>query len=135
MRKILLLASACLSLFLLGGCDVSEMGSLPELSKPYVGVYECEELTLGGEEMLEKFEKIQLELEYKGDFTLSFLTLEGMKGEYEGEYEVLIEDEEIKLSMTSEGAEKHFFFRMEKGEILFDYNLGGKLLHAVFTMP
>ena len=135
MRKILLLVSACLSLFLLGGCDVSEMGSLAELSKPYVGVYECEELSLGGEEMLEKFEKIQLELEYKGDFTLSFLTLEGMEGEYEGEYEVSIEDEELKLSMTSGGAEKQFYFRMEKGEILLDYNLGGKLLHASFKMP
>ena len=135
MRKILLLASACLSLFLLGGCDVSEMGSLPELSKPYVGVYECEKLTLGGEEMLEKFEKIQLELEYKGDFTLSYLTLEGMEGEYEGEYEVSVDDEEIKLAMTSAGEEKQFYLRMEKGEILFDYNLGGKLLHASFKMP
>ena len=135
MRKILLCVSVCFSLLLLGGCNVSEMGSLPELSKPYVGVYECEELSLGGEEMLGKFEKIQLELEYKGDFTLSFLTLEGMEGEYEGEYEVSVADEELKLSMTSAGAEKSFYFRMEKGEILLDYNLGGKLLHAVFTMP
>ena len=135
MKKLFLLAFVCFSLFLLGGCDVSEMGSLPDLSKPYVGVYQCEKLTLGGEEMLEKFEKIQLELEYKGDFLLSFQTLEGLEGEYEGEYEVSIEDEEIKLSMTSAGAEKYFFFRMEKGEILFDYNLGGKLLHASFKMP
>ena len=135
MRKILLCASVCFSLLLLGGCNVSEMGSLPELSKPYVCVYECEDLSLGGEEMLDKFEKIQLELEYKGDFTLSFLTLEGMEGEYEGEYEVSVEDEELKLSMTSAGAEKSFYFRMEKGEILLDYNLGGKLLHASFKMP
>ena len=114
---------------------MSAMGSLPELSKPYVGVYECEELSLGGEDMLGKFEKIQLELEYKGDFTLSYETLEGVEGEYEGEYEVSIENEEIKLSVTSSGAEKEFYFRMEKGEILLDYNLDGKLLHAVFTMP
>ena len=135
MRKLLLFASLCASLLLLGGCDVTEMGSLPELSKPYVGVYKCETLSLGGEDVLNKFEDIQLELEYGGDFSLSFQTLEGMEGEYEGEYEVSVEDEEIKLSVTSGGAEKQFYFRMEKGEILLDYNLGGKLLHASFKMP
>ena len=125
----------CSALLLLGGCDTSDMSSLRELSKPYVGVYKCEALTLGGEDMLKKFEEIQLELEYKGDFSLSFQTLEGLEGEYGGKYEVCIDDGEIKLSAVNAGEEKYFYFRMEKGEVLLDYNIDGKLLHAVFAMP
>ena len=40
----------------LTGCSVSDMSSLTELSRPYVGEYACEELRLGEEDMLCRFE-------------------------------------------------------------------------------
>ena len=72
MRKLLLTGvSLVLCLFLLCGCNVSRMSTLPELSKPYAGLYECEKVTLGGEDFTDRFEYLRLELSYGGEFRLS----------------------------------------------------------------
>ena len=53
---------------LFAGCEtnVAEMSSLPELSRPYAGEYECETLTLAGEDMLSAFRTVRLTLGYDG---------------------------------------------------------------------
>lgn len=114
-------------------CEVAEMGTLPELSKPYLGVYRCESISLGGEDMTEKFQSIELELGYNGSFSLSYKDERGRKGEYHGSYET--DGEEITFTALRGIKNTSFTFPMEKGKIYVDYPLGPKLLHAVFAMP
>ncbi len=116
-------------------CDVSQMSSLYDLSKPYLGFYECESISLGGEDYTEKFDYLRLELGYDGTFELSYREKSGGKGGYNGTYQVDSEAEEITFSAKYGLMQKSFTFPMKKGRIYVEYMLGGKLLHAVFSMP
>ena len=44
------------------GCKTSELSSLYSLTKPYIGVYECESATLEGKDILSRFKIVTLEL-------------------------------------------------------------------------
>lgn len=124
----------CLALTL-SACDVAQMSTLPELTKPYAGVYKCESIILGGEDMTEKFSKLDLELRYNGTFALSYEDEWGGKGEYCGNYSVDGEAEEITFTARTGVRNVSFTFPMVKGRVFVDYRLGKKLLHAVFAMP
>lgn len=124
----------CLALTL-SACDVAQMSTLPELTKPYAGVYKCESIILGGEDMTEKFSKLDLELRYNGTFALSYEDEWGGKGEYHGNYSVDGEAEEITFTARTGVRNVSFTFPIVKGRVFVDYRLGKKLLHAVFAMP
>lgn len=112
-------------------CDVEQdMGSLPELSKPYAGMYECNSLTLGGKDMLPRFDYVRLELKGSGEYLLSYRTAEGAEGGYQGNYVVDPERQEISLIAKTGARKQSFVFPMEKGIISVNYNLYGNLLHA-----
>ena len=123
------------SALLLCACNVSEMSSLTAFAKPYTGVYECETLTLGGDDVLDKFQYIELELKSGGQFTLSYRTAEGNEGETEGEYTMdeangwLVMSKKLPLRTV----ERRFAYR--EGAIYIDVNYAGSLLHAKFAMP
>lgn len=134
MRKIILpLFTAVICLFALCGCAVEDMSSLPDISRPYAGLYECEELSLSGEDMTKKFEFVRLELGYGGEFKLLYRTASGNEGGYSGTYKM--KENEITLSVKQGALRRSFTFPVEKGCILIDYNLYGRLLHAKFKMP
>ena len=136
MRKKWFLAGLLLPLvFMLSACDVSQMSTLPDLSKPYVGIYECERAMLGGEDMTEKFDYIRLELSYGGEFELTYRAQDGNEGGFSGTYEASAEKGEITLNAQSGILRKSFTFPMENGSILIDLPFGGKLLHAEFRLP
>ena len=134
-KRWLLFLPLLLCLFAFASCDVEKMGSLPELSKPYIGVYACERLTLGSEDMLEKFEKIELELEYDGTFCLTYIDAGGVEGEYTGTYTISPDAGTITLSMKAGLRASPRTFRFENGSILIDANVLGKLLYAEFRLP
>lgn len=121
--------------FLLCACDVSGMGSLPDLSKPYTGVYECEVLTLGGEDAKEKFDFIRLELKGGGTFSLAYRTSEGKEGEVGGEYAMDVGEGTLTLSKKTPVRTFSHCCKVENGVIYFDRNFNGELLHAEFRMP
>lgn len=131
MKKVCAVFLFC-ALFLTG-CDVKEMSSLRELSRPYVGEYRCNKLTLGGEDLLGRFEAIKLTLTYFGDFTLCYTDMWKGEGEYSGRY--LAEEDSVLFLIPSGGEEKRYRFPYEEGKILVDLPLGEKLLHAEFAFP
>lgn len=120
---------------LLCGCDTHEMSTLPDLSKPYTGVYECTELTLGGEDALERFDYVRLELKGNETFALSYRTAEGNEGGVDGEYQMDLERGEVTLSKKTLLRTVSHTFAVEKGTIYGDVNVSGELLHAEFAMP
>ena len=120
---------------LLCGCDVGEMSTLPELSKPYTGVYECTQLTLGGEDTLDRFEFVRLELKADETFALTYRTAEGGEGGVEGEYQMDAERGELVLTKKTALRTMTYVFAVENGAIRGDMNLNGELLHAEFATP
>lgn len=125
-----------LCVLLLVGCDrAGEMGSLKDISKPYTGMYECENLSIGGRDMTDSFESVTLELKGDGKFLLQYRTAAGKEGDYEGEYTLDEERSEITFSSKMGARQKSFTFPYERGTVRIDYNLMGRLLHAEFKMP
>lgn len=134
MWKILVIIGMLFSLCTMAGCKVEEMGSLKDLSKPHVGVYECERMTIGGENVLNDFRYVRLELDYGGDFTLSYKKSGGGFSEWNGTYEVDTEAQEITFTARQGTRELSRTYRMENGSILIDANFLGRTLLAEFKM-
>lgn len=139
MRKkslIAVLLTVLCALFLFCACDkVEDMGSLPDLSRPYTGEYTLKKITLGGEDYTEKFESVKLSLDYDGEFELTYKEKDGQSGSYAGEYTVSTEREEITFSSKAGLRSVQRTFPMKNGSILIDLNFGAKLLHAEFAFP
>ena len=60
-----------LILTLLPACDARETGSLKALTKPYIAHYECYEGSFGGEDLMEKFDYVEIILQDKENLLLS----------------------------------------------------------------
>lgn len=134
MRKFFAFFALLLPLFLFAGCDAAELGSLPDLSMPYTGVYECERLDYGGRDRLEGFEWVRLELKYDGTFALGYRTKTGSRGSLSGEYEVDAERETITFRAPYKNRQAVRTFPMPDGAILIEENLLGKPLFAEFRL-
>lgn len=105
-------------------------GKLPEITKPYLGVYECARVTLGSNDYTEDFEYIRLELKGDGTFLLTYAPKDGVKGSQKGEYEY--DDEKKTLCLSLGGEEIKRKFPLENGEILVNVRMGGKNLIMKF---
>lgn len=134
MWKLLVVIGMIFSLCTMAGCEVEEMGSLESLSKPYTGVYECEKMLLSGEDVLDDFAYLRLELEYGGNFTLSYKKKDGSVSEWNGTYEMDTEENEITMSAMQGAKTLSRTYRVERGAILIDENFLGRTLFAEFKM-
>ncbi len=133
-RFVAVLFTILCALFVLCACEkVEDMGSLPDISKPYTGEYLLQKLTVGGEDFTEKYEAVKLNLGYDGKFKLSYTENDGKKGSYAGEYEVSLEREEITFSANTGLRTVKRTFPMKDGSIFIDLKMGSKLLHAEFA--
>ncbi len=135
--RLLRLAPIVLLAFclLFAGCEtnVAEMSSLPELSRPYAGEYECETLTLAGEDMLSAFRTVRLTLGYDGKAALFWQTCEGGTGERSFFYEA--DPERGEITFFPAIGKKGRTFPMEDGTVRLSFNLGGRHLFALFARP
>ena len=61
--------------------------SLKEITRTYLGMYECKQLLLDGENKLDEFEYIKIELKSGGQMALYFADAKGQKGKAQAEYE------------------------------------------------
>ena len=105
--------------------------SLTDISKPYLGEYECKEAVFDGEDYLKNFSYIRLELKRNETFTLSYCDKEKRKDKVEGKY---VYDEEAKticlLSVNGEGIKRSFPF--ENGKINITLSIAKKMLILQF---
>ncbi len=126
MRNILF-AVFCLlgGCFTLTGCDVATMSTLQELSRPYVGEYRCEQLTVGGRDFLGK-KDLRLALEQDGTFELFFAGKN--RSEISGNYEVSEGGEQISFTAGNHSRS----FPIYDGAICIELPLGSRLLYAQF---
>ncbi len=129
MWKILLTLLLFLAVGSLSACDVSEMSSLPELSRPYAGEYRCESLRLGGADLTETCE-IVLALDYDGGFELRYKLREGGEGSFCGTYAADLERGEITLTARRGGRSLSRTYPFDHGSIRMDGNFLGRQFWA-----
>ena len=91
-------------------------GKLTDVTKPYLGEYECKQATLGEKDCLKKFDYIRLELKVDGKFVLSYRENDGKKQAIKGTYEYDSKNECVQLKMGGGGI-IHRNFPLKEGVI------------------
>lgn len=102
--------------------------TIKEITKPYLGVYECKEARLGNEDYLQRFEDITLELKGDGEFILTFQEKGGKIRREKGKYTY----DEKRGVVTLDGGSMKREFPLKNGELRFQLSLGGKWLSVLF---
>lgn len=113
------------------GCDVNELSSLREVSRPYAGEYKCTRLQLGGENLLDRYEYLKLNLGYGGNYRLFYRATDGNEGGFEGKY--LMKEDQITFFSEEGGEEKSFVFPYRKGAVEMLLTFREKPLLAEFA--
>ena len=91
--------------------------TLTEITRPYLGMYECKQLLMDGESKLEDFKSIKIELKSNGQMLLYFEDRKGQKGKASAEYEYDEKSQTITV-YTSVGAQKlKRTFPLKNGEL------------------
>ena len=86
-KFIVLSAIICaLLLILLPACDAQNAGSLKSITRPYIAQYECTEATFGGDNILDKFDYIEVNLLDKEKIQLIFKIKNSEKRVTDGKY-------------------------------------------------
>ena len=131
MRKHFCLAALALCAALLTGCEggVSEMSSLTELSRPYLGEYVCERLLLAGEDVLPAFGELRLTLTPAGEACFSWTTKEGAAGTCRLPFEA--QPDEGRLLLVRGNV--RYACRLEEASVRLGTSLGGRYLYAQFA--
>ena len=92
--------------------------SLTEITRPYLGMYECKQILLDGEDKLKEFEYVTLELKSDGEMVLSFLDKQGKKGKTIAEYEYDEKMQTITVIKSIGNQKMKRTFPLKNGSIL-----------------
>ena len=106
-------------------------GSLKDITKPYLGVYECTEARLNDTDYLDKFSYIYLELKAEEEFVLHYCENGGEKKQETGKY---VYDRE-KETLTLIGGAGGFFkreFPLKDGVLTINVRVGEQTLVLQF---
>ena len=114
---------------------VSAEGSLEEITKPYMGVYECESLYFGGEDKKDIFEYFRIELKSKGELLLSYKLKKGRVEQIPLSYEYDFEEKTLRVYGQWGIMKVDKKFPVNKGEIAVSMNILGKLAVLKFSRP
>ena len=101
-------------------------GDLPDVTKPYLGEYECKEVKLGEQDFLKLFSYIRLELKKEGKFSLCYKERGGKKKEIEGEY--VYDPQQQTLNFLYEGIQREFPLKEGKLSVFLPVNEKNLLL-------
>ena len=107
-------------------------GSLKDVTKPYLGEYECQSATLGEKDYVQDFSFIRLELKKNDEFTLYYSAKNGKKGEESGKYAYNEKEETLTLIYGELGVLKRKF-PLKNGEIFVSVPIGSQTLSMKFA--
>jgi len=127
-----LLIPAILSVLSFSACDVEELSTLQELSKPYAAQYRCDALRYGEEDLLSRFDLVTLTLCPNGSFLLNCRDREGKTQSHSGTYE--FRESTVAFTVMFRGTPVTREFPYEDGAVMIACPLAGKLLYAHFTL-
>ena len=107
-------------------------GSLGDVTKPYLGEYECKSATLGEKDYAQDFSFIRLELKKDDAFTLYYNAKNGQKGQESGTYVYDEQKETLTLGFGELGILKRKF-PIKNGEIFVTIPIGNQTLSMLFA--
>lgn len=129
---VILIICCIISVFL--ACGMQMTGSIKTLTKPYIASYECVEAKLGNQDMLEKYEFINITLIDSKEMEISFKQKDGDKKSFKGAYTYNTDTHEL----TGEIGILGFNFKegviLEKGEFTITKNFLSLPLIMKFKM-
>lgn len=132
-RKLLLIAALCsLLLLLLPACDVREAGSLKSLTRPYIAQYGCTEATIGGENLFDTYEYIEIILVNKEEMQLIYKPKNGQKHTVEGTYTFNTDTRELTADIGILGYKFRESATVERGRFTISKSIGKKQLIMKF---
>lgn len=134
MKKTIRLRSIAILPFLLALINVASLTGLKEVSKPYLGTYECEYLRIGEENILDKFDYVRFELNPKGIYKIEFKDKNGVKGVYRGHYSFDEKNDLIVIDENIFGKRVSKSFSARSGEITTNVLYGDTLLSIKFKI-
>ncbi|MCI8370374.1 MAG: hypothetical protein HFE41_04260 [Clostridia bacterium] len=133
-RKFFVFALLFAFLLVLPACDMATGGSLKTLTKPYIATYECVEARLGQQDLLEKYEYINITLLNAKEFEISFKPNGGDKKSFKGEYTVNPETREFQGEIGVMGINFKEKTKIENGEFTLTRNFIHVTLFMKFKM-
>lgn len=123
--------AAGIASFLLCFTNIKD-SSLSDVTKPYLGEYECNYARLGDKEFLEGFSFVTLELKKDGTYLLSFQSKDGDKRTETGEYEYDGKRQTLRFSPRDKSALKKEFPLID-GVLTVSAQIGKQQLIVRFT--
>lgn len=106
-------------------------GNLSDITKPYLGIYECKEARLGETDCLDRFSFIHLELKKDNKFIIHYQEEGCERKTLSGKYKY---DKEKEL-LVLQGFDGNFLkreFPLKNGELIVSFSLGEKTLILKF---
>ena len=126
-----LLVGICVLLTALSNFFALKNSTLKEISKPYFGVYECEQARLGDKNLLADYTSLTLELQKGGVFTLHYCEKNGREGEVLGKYSYDENTQTITFQVAPlKGIKREFSLR--KGVLTLSFSILDKQLCLIF---
>ena len=107
-------------------------GKLTEISRPYLGTYECESFYYGGEDRLDDFDYVRLELQSDGSMKLLYREKDKKANEIPLTYEYDEKTQELAVRGQWGIFKIEKKFPIENGEICGVLPLGGKQITVKF---
>lgn len=132
-RKFILLSVFCaLLLVLLPACDARKTGSLRDITRPYIAQYECTEATLGGDDMLEKFDYIEIYLANKNNLEIIYKPKNGERKIVKAPYKFDLSTRELSAEIGILGHKFRQAVKVENGKFTVSKTIGKKQLIMKF---
>lgn len=107
---------------------------LKDVSRPYLGTYECKYVMLGDKNLLDDMDYINFALLPKNIFKIEFRDKKGVKGLYRGHYTFSEKDGEITINENIFGKRVSKTFSAENGVIQVNLIFGDSPLSIKFEM-
>ena len=134
MRKKLIFPTiiCALLLLLLPACDAREIGSLNSITSPYIAHYECTEAYYGEENILDKFDYVEIKLVNKKQMQLIYKLKGEDKRVIESEYSFDAKSRELSAEIGLLGLKFRQSTTVNNGKFTISKTIGAKQLVMKF---
>lgn len=127
-RLFLIITVFAVFLLLLSGCEGVEQGSLKSITRPYIAQYECTSATLGGEDIKDRFECLEIILKDKENFELVYQPKDGERRIYKSKYTFDTETHELTADIGILGYQFKPTVKVQNGKFTIVKQIGAKQL-------
>ena len=107
-------------------------GPLKSITHPYIAQYECVEATIGGEDLLKKFDYIKITLLDKDNLELNYKQKKGENKSIKSKYNLDVKTRTLSAEIGILGYTFKQSTVVEKGKFTISKSLGGKQLIMKF---